>query len=846
MKQARMMATCFLVAAVVVTFADATAQVAPGSDVLGLYFDIGGEYTNDLPSSSSLVYAHILITNPSRAAMHGCEFTVVVPSNVSVLDWGYPATALDVFSNPNFSMGLAVPVPAQDSRIITNALTLFVNPGDGSYIYLQPLGFSAPYPLYVAPYPEIIELKVSSGRYGLPVAVVNSASMLAPACWIEHAALDFGNVIVGQAVDQTVKVANTGGRLLDVLLATDNPDFAIGNDSEHYYLGLNDTIDVQVRYAPSSPGSDTCTLNIGSAGCGTIICTGWGASIAAEIAATSPPANEIGATNDTDVSVTFQNDKATEAFTDSTFVVSSPLRGTLAGVLTYEGGTRTASFNPDTPFLPVEHVTAGLTSEVFKSGDKSLGPGFSWRFRAKATVGLGEFTPPVDYVAGSRAADANAGDIDHDGDLDIVYCGSGATSIFALINDGTGVFPENRTIPCGEAKSRVTTADLDQDGDLDLVCAPRSGEEYRMLSVLLNDGTGQFTVAYECSTDWWPAEICADDLDGDGCPDVALLTYDVDVYADNLLIYRNLGDGTLAAPAVYPVSTTGGEVLATFLATGDVNADGFVDLAVSLPELNTVSILTNNGTGVFDDLAQVTVDDYPEQVALADMNGDGSLDILTANRAYGDATIVTNDGTGQFSDRTDIPVGTTPTSLIPVDLDGDDDLDFLCAGRSPENRLFVMHNEGSLNFSEAQTLALSDRALALAVGDLNGDGRVDVAIPQDYTQIVSVAFNVDPLSGSDEHNLPSLPRLAQNVPNPFNPMTTISFSLPRDQMVQLVIYSVQGRVVRRLIDGKQEVGAHEVIWDGLNDRGQTTPSGAYFYRLVTADHEQTRKMMLVR
>ena len=88
--------------------------------------------------------------------------------------------------------------------------------------------------------------------------------------------------------------------------------------------------------------------------------------------------------------------------------------------------------------------------------------------------------------------------------------------------------------------------------------------------------------------------------------------------------------------------------------------------------------------------------------------------------------------------------------------------------------------------------------------------------------------------------------LAQNVPNPFNPRTKIHFDLPREQPVQLRIYSVEGKLVRTLISGRYPAGRHNVVWGGENDRGARVASGLYFYRLSTGSAELTRKMLLLK
>jgi hypothetical protein len=94
--------------------------------------------------------------------------------------------------------------------------------------------------------------------------------------------------------------------------------------------------------------------------------------------------------------------------------------------------------------------------------------------------------------------------------------------------------------------------------------------------------------------------------------------------------------------------------------------------------------------------------------------------------------------------------------------------------------------------------------------------------------------------------LPTEISLSQNFPNPFNPTTDISYSLPQAQSVSLTIFNVLGQNVRNLVSGTQEAGYHKVTWDGRNNEGQQTPSGTYFYRLEAGDFSQSMKMVMLK
>jgi hypothetical protein len=88
--------------------------------------------------------------------------------------------------------------------------------------------------------------------------------------------------------------------------------------------------------------------------------------------------------------------------------------------------------------------------------------------------------------------------------------------------------------------------------------------------------------------------------------------------------------------------------------------------------------------------------------------------------------------------------------------------------------------------------------------------------------------------------------LSQNVPNPFNPATIISFAVPASGMVKLGIYNVLGQEVRTLVNGQLAAGSHSVVWNGRDEMGRAATSGVYFYRLDAGSLTATKKLMLLR
>ncbi len=89
-------------------------------------------------------------------------------------------------------------------------------------------------------------------------------------------------------------------------------------------------------------------------------------------------------------------------------------------------------------------------------------------------------------------------------------------------------------------------------------------------------------------------------------------------------------------------------------------------------------------------------------------------------------------------------------------------------------------------------------------------------------------------------------RLWQNSPNPFNPQTTITFSITKPVYLELAIFDVRGQRVRTLVSEMRTPGIYSEVWDGRDDAGGQAASGVYLYRLVNGNNHQTAKMLLVK
>jgi hypothetical protein len=121
-----------------------------------------------------------------------------------------------------------------------------------------------------------------------------------------------------------------------------------------------------------------------------------------------------------------------------------------------------------------------------------------------------------------------------------------------------------------------------------------------------------------------------------------------------------------------------------------------------------------------------------------------------------------------------------------------------------------------------------------------------VALPDDAATGRLVIGTSDFAAQEKESVRPESYALHQNFPNPFNPRTSIRFSLPEASDVKLSIYNVLGQRVRLLAERRFDAGSHDLLWDGRDGSGQAVASGVYFYRLEAPAFTHERRMLLLK
>ncbi|MFT3769070.1 MAG: VCBS repeat-containing protein [Minicystis sp.] len=241
------------------------------------------------------------------------------------------------------------------------------------------------------------------------------------------------------------------------------------------------------------------------------------------------------------------------------------------------------------------------------------------------------------------------------------------------------------------------------------------------VSVLLNKGDGTFAPKVDYPTNNPAGGIAAADLDGDGKPDLAVVTYNV---VDVLL---NQGGGTFAAPVLYqaPIGTGAGVVAV------DLNGDGKPELVVAGP--SGVIVLLNDGTGAFAS-SYGTGSGMTNAVGVADLNGDGKPDLAVANFLAPSVGVLLNNGDGTFAAQVDYPTAAnnSPSTVAIADLNGDGKPDLAVANAVTPCSVSVLLNKGDGTFAPEVHYPTGDPPTGLgiwvAAADLNGDGKPDLAV----------------------------------------------------------------------------------------------------------------------
>jgi hypothetical protein len=332
-------------------------------------------------------------------------------------------------------------------------------------------------------------------------------------------------------------------------------------------------------------------------------------------------------------------------------------------------------------------------------------------------------------------------DFDADGIIDIAATNLQSDTIGVFLNKGESQSSLQfglRNYSAGSSPSGLSKGDLDQDGDIDLVTQNFADGTVK---ILFNDGQGHFNTSQSMETGRVLLSIEVGDIDGDGWLDIASTGASDSVPYGIFVLYGD-GGGVFSPAVAYEIRGP-----SYGLALGDLNGDGLLDIANSNTGEASISLYLNTGQRCFGAQKTYETGEAPYGVAIADLTGDGAAELITTvtnERSDPDevtpdlVVVLQNDGAGHFLNLTSYQAGNHPQAITALDLNGDSQLD-LAVTNSYGESTSVFLNQGGI-FSEALTLPVRLNPFALSGQDLDGNGAIDLVVANRASNSLSVFF----------------------------------------------------------------------------------------------------------
>lgn len=538
------------------------------------------------------------------------------------------------------------------------------------------------------------------------------------------------------------------------------------------------------------------------------------------------------------------------------FEVSADARiGTLPFTMTVTGGdapyTFEYTFNFDVeiglnqagfPFdVSASIQTSPLLYDLDGDGEQEIIAG-SDNYNLYVLNADGSMREGFPYLAENQIrGSAAVGDVDNNGAAEIVVA-SKDNYIYILNADGT-VMQKYQT--GGYLMSTPALADLDGNGDLEIV----ANSFDRNLYVINHDSTAfpGFPVSLDEPLMTAPA---IGDLDNNDTLDIVVGTWSNNVYAVD--ITGTVLDG-------FPF--TAGNKINSDPSLTDLDGNGTLEIAVGSDD-NHLYILDDAGNVLVDYTANGFVRSAPN---FYDIDSDGSKEIFFGSSA-GRLYAIHADGQGVAGYPVEVDGGVFG-GLIFADLDSDGspeilfgtsaglleirNLDGTAYGDFPINVQSAINNAVAVGFLDA------DADLEVVYGTTSAIGAVDIKSAGSLENLESIYRGDAQRSGwynagdsivsiAQEQSLPVQISLEANYPNPFNPTTQISYTIPAKTMVNLTVYDLRGSVITTLVNAVRPQARHTVTWDGTNQNGRPVASGVYFYILKAHGQTLSKKMVLIR
>lgn len=434
---------------------------------------------------------------------------------------------------------------------------------------------------------------------------------------------------------------------------------------------------------------------------------------------------------------------------DGTFTQSSQYA--VNGIFSQASTLAVGDFNNDGKL----DLAVGLACYNIPVTDCSFGA-----VRVYLGVGDGTLSAPTTYTTvGNGAILPVVSDFNGDGKLDVIAVVNGSASLAVLIGNGDGTFnqPSNDQVPLAPSLSNVeavSAGDLNSDGRQDLVLTPYQGN----VNVALGNGDGTFqspTVITTGISYLFAGQVI--DLNHDGHPDIIVSGSQNYTVPNGVQVFLNDGNGNFMPGTVYGLTGSGAPGL---LATVDFNGDGNPDILVGTPSggyaEGILSILLGNSDGTMQGARYLNQASLGGSSAIAvDINGDGIPDIIEAGNIVtggdqGGILVFLGTGNGQYAPPVPYDTGVSPgRALVAGDFNGDGKIDIvvasLCFDSScAQGGVSILLGNGDGTFQPSVIYATGAQyAYSVAVGDFNGDGKLDVAVANQFSSVGILLGNGD-------------------------------------------------------------------------------------------------------
>ncbi|MEN8377123.1 MAG: VCBS repeat-containing protein, partial [Gemmatimonadota bacterium] len=355
------------------------------------------------------------------------------------------------------------------------------------------------------------------------------------------------------------------------------------------------------------------------------------------VSAVSPAPNVVGAGRADPLELTLTQPLSVEDFRPASLSVFGRWSGVARGEVTLEGGGLTIRFAPAAPFQAGEWVSASLEAGVSLADGSPMEKGFSWGFWVAPSAGsldmieLGERILLDENEGHVQPYGAYAGDYNGDGYPDLAIPNEITADVRIMLNDGTGNYEQFSVleIPDGAWPSPNEGADFNGDGITDLVVGNAQND---LVSLFAGDGKGSFTSIGGFSAGRNVRGVCPADFNHDGWPDVATVNMSEGPRETrgNVAMLLNTADGSGRLERTAQIASPGNAEKTC--ATGDMNGDGHVDLAVGAWRSDEVIVFLGDGAGGLALHGTWAAGGQPWMIVTGDMNGDGHVDVVAANR----------------------------------------------------------------------------------------------------------------------------------------------------------------------------------------------------------------------